>query len=53
MMTIDIDTISGVPLSGELNTVRPITSAQTRNPSSKMIAAAAKSRMRTIQAFMS
>jgi hypothetical protein len=29
-MTIDIDTISGVPLTGELNAVRPTTSATTR-----------------------
>ena len=30
MMTIDIETISGVPLTGVLNTTRPITSATTR-----------------------
>jgi hypothetical protein len=29
-MTIDIDTISGVPFTGELNAVRPTTSATTR-----------------------
>src|ERR1039457_293866 len=52
MMTIDIDTISGVPLTGELNTTRPITSAQTRKPSRKMITAAHTSRARTVQAFM-
>ena len=40
MMTIDIDTISGVPLTGELNTARPKMSAQTRNPSRKMMTAA-------------
>ena len=43
MMTIDIDTISGVPLTGELKIARPITSVQTRNPSRKMITAAAAS----------
>ncbi len=53
MMTIDIDTISGVPLSGELKTVRPMTSVQTRKPSRKMNTPAASSRARTIQAFMS
>ena len=53
MMTIDIDTISGVPLTGELKMARPITSAQTRKPSRKMITAAASSSARTIQAFMS
>ena len=53
MITIDIDTISGVPLTGELKTVRPTTSAQTRKPSSRMITAAASSSMRTIQALMS
>src|SRR5688572_1391629 len=30
MMTIDIETISGVPFTGELKTVRPTTSATTR-----------------------
>src|SRR5687768_18608719 len=30
MMTIDIDTISGVPLTGAPNAVRPTTSATTR-----------------------
>ena len=30
MMTIDIETISGVPFTGLLNSTRPITSAQTR-----------------------
>ena len=43
MMTIDIDTISGVPLTGELKRARPNTSAQTRKPSRKMITAAAAS----------
>ena len=51
MMTIDIDTISGVPLTGELKNARPKMSAQTRNPSRKMITAAAASSSRTIRAF--
>src|SRR5450631_1616222 len=51
MMTIDIDTISGVPFTGELKKPRPMTSAQTRKPSRKMITAAAASSTRTIQAF--
>ena len=41
MMTIDIETISGVPFTGELNSARPKMSAQTRKPSRKMITAAA------------
>jgi hypothetical protein len=53
MMTIDIDTISGVPLTGELKMARPNTSAQTRKPSRKMITAAAASNPRTILAFRS
>ena len=51
MITIDIETISGVPLSGELKMLRPMTSAQTRKPSSKMIAAGAPAAARTISAF--
>src|SRR5512141_774863 len=51
MMTIDIDTISGVPLSGELNRARPNTSVQTTKPSRKMITAAAASNTRTTLAF--
>ena len=47
MITIDIETISGVPFTGELNTPRPITSATTRKPSRKMIAAATASRVWT------
>ena len=53
MMTIDIETISGVPLTGELKIARPKMSAQTRNPSMRMIAAAATSSTRTILAFKS
>ncbi len=53
MMTIDIETISGVPLTGELKIARPKMSAQTRNPSRKMIAAAAASSARTMRAFRS
>ena len=51
MMTIDIDTSSGVPFTGELNSARPKMSAQTRNPSRKMMAAAPASRSRTTRAF--
>ena len=47
MMTIDIETISGVPFTGELKSARPKMSAQTRKPSRKMIAAAAASSSRT------
>ena len=43
MMTIDIETISGVPLTGELKIARPKMSAQTRKPSRKMMIAAAAS----------
>ena len=51
MMTIDIDTSSGVPLTGELKSARPKMSAQTRNPSRKMMTAAPASRSRTTRAF--
>ena len=37
MITIDIETISGVPLTGELKIARPMTSAQTRKLSRKMM----------------
>ena len=51
MITIDIETISGVPLTGELKSARPKMSAQTRNPRQKMIAAAAASSARVIRAL--
>ena len=35
MMTIDIDTISGVPFTGLLNSTRPTTSAQTQEAQKK------------------
>ena len=42
-MTIDIETISGVPFTGLLKRTRPTTSAQTRKPSRNVIVAAAAS----------
>jgi hypothetical protein len=51
MITIDIDTSSGVPFTGELNKARPKMSAQTRNPSKKMMTAAPASRSRTVRAL--
>ena len=51
MMTIDIETISGVPFTGELKIARPKISAQTRKPSRKMITAAAASSSRTTRAL--
>ncbi len=53
MMTIDIETISGVPFTGELKIARPKMSAQTRKPSRKMMIAAAASSSRTTRALRS
>lgn len=44
MMTIDIDTISGVPFTGEEKTVRPTTSATTRKLKRKASVAAKASK---------
>src|SRR5687767_3943913 len=44
MMTIDIETISGVPFTGAPNTPRPTTSATTRKLSRKASVAARASR---------
>src|SRR5918996_1705749 len=54
MITIDIETISGVPLTGAPNAVRPTTSATTRKLSRKAIVAAKASRAfatRSLQRF--
>jgi hypothetical protein len=44
MITIDIETISGVPLTGLLNTTRPMTSATTRKLRQNVSTAATASR---------
>src|SRR5688572_16463428 len=54
MTTMDIDTISGVPLTGLLNTVRPTTSATTRKLRRNASVAAKASRafaVRSLQRF--
>ena len=50
-MTIENETISGVPFTGLLNTTRPITSAQTRKHSRNASTAAIVSSARAIHSF--